>query len=302
MIKILLLFTSLAFLLPKPVNAQTFTYNFSAGYDNWQGDFSDYPVGEEDFYLLDFNRTTLPEPLDTNKYSLMITGDNHSDDLFMFLKRKITGLLPNTAYELVITVEFASNAPTNAPGVGGAPGEGVTVKAGATLIEPQKIIIDNYYQMNIDKNDQQQPGEDMDVIGHVGVSDTTTEFTLITRDNETYPFYITTGSSGEVWVCIGTDSGYEAVTTLFYNQITLVFTSILSIDGKSKELFIYPNPVIDMLFVPVKNMAYSIIDTYGKNIRSGTIYDSSSINVGSLPSGLYFLNLENNKSYKFIKQ
>ncbi|MCH7972961.1 MAG: T9SS type A sorting domain-containing protein [Bacteroidetes bacterium] len=228
--------------------SQTFMYDFSTGYEGWTGDFADYPITDSLFYELTFYRTNLPLPLDTNKSSLLISGNNHSDDLFMFIKRKILGLLPNTTYGLMISVVFASNAPTNAVGVGGAPGEGVIVKAGASTIEPLKINTDGFFLMNIDKGNQIQPGSDMDTIGHVGVSDTTTVFTLINRNNSNHLFTITTDSNGEVWVCIGTDSGFEATTTLYFDQITLTFNSTTGINDNKNyitEYFLsqnYPNP------------------------------------------------------------
>lgn len=167
----------------------------------------------------------------------------------MFIKRKITGLIPNTTYQLQVQVNFASNAPTNSVTVGGPLGEGVTMKAGATITEPNKIIIGGDYRMNIDKGNQTIPGVDMDTIGHVGVSDTTTVFTLTNRNNSTHLFTITTDSNGEVWVCIGTDSGFEATTTLYYNKITLTFNNILGLDDfiLTKGMTIYPNPASNII-------------------------------------------------------
>ncbi len=213
--KIILLLVIATLALPPVINAQSYSYNFTTGYEGWAGDFADYPITDSIFYELQFIRTTLPTPLNTNKYALKITGNNHSDDLFMFIKRKITGLLPNTKYRLSIDVEFASNAPTKAYGVGGAPSESVMMGAGASIIEPLKVKSDGYYRMNIDKLNQVFPGLDMDTIGHVGVSPNTTLFTLINRNNFTHLFSITTDFNGEVWVCIGTDSGFEATTTIY---------------------------------------------------------------------------------------
>jgi hypothetical protein len=204
---------------------KTLTYEFIDNMDGWKGDFADYPVIDSIFYELEFIRTTLPAPLNTSKYALKITGNNHSDDLFMFIKHKITGLLPNTIYKLLVDITLASKYPTNAVGVGGSPGEGVTIKAGASVIEPQKVNVDGFYRMNIDKGGQVVPGVDMDIIGNVGVTDTTTVFTLINRSNTTHLFTITTSASGEVWVCIGTDSGFEATTTLYINKISLSFVT-----------------------------------------------------------------------------
>jgi len=229
-------------------NSQTFVSDFSTGNDGWIGDFADYPVSDSLFYELQIYRAKLPSPLDTNQYSLMISGNNHSDDLFMFIKRKITGLSPNSTYQIFISADVASKYPTNAIGVGGAPGEGVKVKAGASLFEPVKVVADSYYRMNIDKDNQGNPGADMDTIGHIGVTDTTTVYTIINRNNSGHMFSIKTDSKGEVWISIGTDSGFEATTTLYYKKITLTFNSTTRIDDNKANNYKYalhqnfPNP------------------------------------------------------------
>lgn len=296
------------------IRAQTFSYNFTTGYEGWTGDFSDYPVTDSIFYELEFTRTTLPAPLSTCKHALKISGNNHSDDLFMFIKRKITGLLPNTTYQLFIDVEFASNAPTNASGVGGAPGESVTVKAGATLIEPLKINSDGFYLMNIDKSNQTEPGSDMDTIGHVGVSDTTEVFTLISRNNNMHPFVIETDANGEVWVCIGTDSGFEATTTLYYNQIDLTFTTTETSLNASRlpqpnGISIYPNPsseVINVTMDPaVAGQVYTIADMQGKIILTGKLTAGvSAIPIHELPKGMYLFKIgeQTKQLFKVIKK
>jgi len=200
------------------------TYIFYGDAEGWAGDFADYPVDSEEFYGLNFAWSHLPAPLDTAKGALMITGNNHSDDLFMFIKHKVDGLLRETDYIITIDVEFASDAPTNAAGIGGPPGEGVTIKAGAVASEPLKIAVDDFYTMNLDKGNQTSSGEDMAAIGHVGVSDTTTVFTLISRSNKADPCEVTTDENGELWVVIGTDSGFEGITTLYYSKIKLAIT------------------------------------------------------------------------------
>jgi uncharacterized protein (TIGR02145 family) len=222
---------SIIFITFLKTNSQTFSYSFSTDQEGWTHGFSDYPIGEEDFYELDFYWSPLPQPLNTDENSLYITGNNHSDDLFMFIKKQITGLSPNTTYQITIEVEFASIYMTNGMGVGGAPGEGVTMKAGATLYEPDTINGFDYlgydgWIMNLDKCNQTCPGPDMDTIGHVGVADTTTVYTLKTNNNISHPFTITTDDNGTVWIIIGTDSGFEATTSLYYNQINIVFTSL----------------------------------------------------------------------------
>ena len=292
------------------VNAQNYSYDFSNGYDGWSGDFADYPISDTEYYLLEFNRTTLPTPLNTNIYALKINGKNLSDDLFMFIKRKITGLNPNTTYQLLIDVEFASNVATNLFGIGGAPGEGVIMKVGASIIEPVRVNSNGYYIMNIDKGNQTTDGVDMNAIGHIGVSDTTTEFTLINRNNAANLFSITTDVNGEVWICIGTDSGFEGTTTLYYNRINLTFSTVLDLPdfNDSQAIKIYPNPTSELITVEINQIllgkTYKIIDQAGHQIASGKlISESSNINLKELPVGMYFLKIgeQINHTFKILK-
>jgi hypothetical protein len=308
--KIKLLFTIVTIAFTTSINAQTYTYDFISGYDGWTGDFADYPPADSILYQLEYTRTTLPAPLNTSKYALKIAGSNRSDDLFMFIKRKITGLIPNTTYQLQVQVDFASNVPTNAVGIGGAPGEAVRMKVGATIAEPNKTIIGSDYRMNIDKGNQSIPGVDMDTIGHIGVSDTTTKFTLINRNNTARLFTITTDSNGEVWVCIGTDSGFEGRTTLYYNKITLTFTNILGLDNfiLTKEMIIYPNPASDIISVKINprllGQNYKITDAVGRLVlRDKLESEIISININELPFGIYFFTISENKmqTFKVIK-
>ena len=308
--KIKLLFTIVTIAFTTSINAQTYTYDFISGYDGWTGDFADYPPADSILYQLEYTRTTLPAPLNTSKYALKIAGSNRSDDLFMFIKRKITGLIPNTTYQLQVQVDFASNVPTNSVGIGGAPGEAVRMKVGATIAEPNKTIIGSDYRMNIDKGNQSIPGVDMDTIGHIGVSDTTTKFTLINRNNTARLFTITTDSNGEVWVCIGTDSGFEGRTTLYYNKITLTFTNILGLDNfiLTKEMIIYPNPASDIISVKINprllGQNYKITDAVGRLVlRDKLESEIISININELPFGIYFFTISENKmqTFKVIK-
>jgi hypothetical protein len=211
----------------KPDHEESFTVTFSF-YDDangWIGDFADYPAGEEAFYELSAAWAHLPAPLDTTKGALRISGNNHSDDLFMYITRKVDGLSLSTSYQVTFDLELASDAPTNAAGIGGPPGEGVTLKVGAVPYQPSKLLGDNdFYVINLDKGNQTSSGSDMVAIGHIGVSDTTTVYTLIKRNNDSSPFTITTDEYGKFWVVIGTDSGFEGITTLYYSKIKLTIT------------------------------------------------------------------------------
>lgn len=279
------------------LRAQVFTYTFSNGYEGWEGDFADYPAQDSVFYELAFTRTGLPAPLNTARQALKITGNNHSDDLFMFIRRKITGLQPNTGYQVQIDMEVASNAPTNGIGVGGAPGEGVVFKAGLTRIRPRKVLDNSgFYLMNIDKANQSVPGTDMDTLGHAGVTDTTTAFALIHRSNAGHVFSFTTDSLGEGWVCIGTESGFESTTTLYYSEITLAFTAVTRIDDPAGEaLRIWPNPSQGILHIEGsdKPLRYACFTLQGQLVLQGTLSPGTTeVDVRLLAPGVYILRAE----------
>jgi hypothetical protein len=207
--------------------ATVFSYSYSFKIDDqgWTGDFADYPEGDSISYELVIKRDTIPTGTSTNSTTsgLLVSGNNGSDDLFMFIKKKITGLQPNTKYELMFNVRLSSKAPTGSFGIGGAPGESVYLKVGASLNEPKKELDAGSYRMNIDKGNQSTEGLDMINVGHVGVAATTTKYTTISRNNNSNnAFTIKTDSSGEIWVIVGTDSGYEGKTTLYYTQIEIL--------------------------------------------------------------------------------
>lgn len=202
-----------------------FTFDFKENEQGWAVGYADYPVGEDEFYELHSEWTTLPFPLNPAKKSLMVEGNNHSDDLFMFIKRKISGLDTLTTYQVKFVVEFASNYPETSFGIGGSPGSSVFLKAGATLEEPVAEEQEEMWQMNIDKGNQSEAGNDMLVLGNIGTPREDEQYDLLTRTNDDENiFEITTDATGELWLIVGTDSGFEGKTTLYYNRIRATFT------------------------------------------------------------------------------
>ncbi len=200
-----------------------YTYDFDSGMEEWIADFADYPEGEGESYDLEAEFSTLPSPLDNSEGAIKVSGTNMSDDLFMFIKKKITGLEPRTAYSVSFTVSFASDVADGMVGVGGSPGESVYIKAGATNFEPVPQV-DNmgYYRMNIDKGNQSQGGNDAVVLGDFS-NDTDEEIYTIKTVYNVEEVSVTADENGEAWVIVGTDSGFESTTTIYYDNIDVFF-------------------------------------------------------------------------------
>lgn len=193
----------------------TFTFDFGEGVQGWTTGFANYPAGEEQFYELDSGLRSLPPPLNQSSTGILLSGVNHSDALFMFLKGRLTGLKPDQNYAFQFLVEFASNAPSGCVGVGGAPGEAVVVLAGASPIEPEAVIVGGDYKMNIDEGV---------VVGNVanGLTDCDNPvYVMKTVPTTPVAFTATTDSQGTIWTTVGTRSGFEGRTAVYYTKVVV---------------------------------------------------------------------------------
>ena len=211
-----------------------FDYTFKEDQQGWVTDFADLPADfDETFYELDSGWGALPSGLEGN--AIYLSGHNHSDDLFMFLKVQVDGLKPNTSYQVEFTIDLASNTPAGLMGIGGSPGESVYVKAGATTDEPQVITDDqDWLRMNIDKGNQASEGEDMINLGTISNPnidlDTFTgeEYALMTLTSEGRSFDVVSDAQGKVWLIAGTDSGFEGPTSVYYDKISIQLSEVES--------------------------------------------------------------------------
>jgi hypothetical protein len=220
-----------------PVRGQstvTFATDFRQGAQGWSSGFADWPGTDPAFYELDSGIRTLPAEIGAGT-GFMIQGNNHSDDLFMFIKRRLTtadGILPNQSYRVQFTIRFGSTAPTGAAGVGGSPGESVTLKAGAGATEPDVVLIGGQVRMNVDKGDQNIGGRYASVFGDIANGRTpdpahAEPYVTVTRTG-TRSFAARSDAAGNLWLLVGTDSGFESLTRLYYQSIAV---SLRPLDG-----------------------------------------------------------------------
>ncbi len=195
------------------------------GSQSWSAGFSDYST-ETDTSLFEFKKglTTLPAPLDSNRKGFRLQGHNRSDDLFMYLTQKVPGFAPNTKFNVEFVVELATNAAEGSVGIGGSPANSVYLKAGASGIAPAVSLVGNMYTFNLDKGNQATGGKDLVVLGDISNGTTTSEYKFITRSSEGQKIQATSNSNGEIFVVVGTDSGFEGLTNVYYKLIQTRFT------------------------------------------------------------------------------
>lgn len=198
-------------------------FDFATDYQGWMPGFADYPVGKETEYALGSSLAPLPSPLDGARKGILLTGENHSDDLFMYVTREVARLAPNESYAVRFRVTLATNAPKNCAGIGGAPGESVVLKVGVMTVEPARVVdAAQYYRANFDHGSQLQGGRDAMPVGNIATSNTNCgapRYELKEFDSGSTPLALATTASGRVWLMVGVDSGFEGTTSVYITSV-----------------------------------------------------------------------------------
>lgn len=204
------------------------SYDFSQDLHGWETDFAYYSVTksatDSGGYNLSSEYTSLPENLGYRK-AIKVSGTNVDGKLFMYLRKKISGFKPNTDYTMALEVELASNARA-----GSSEGENVYLKAGAFYMEPKKVIEKDTYTLNIDTGNLNSAGEGVMLLGSIGTNSSngySDSYTLATYTSNTQQtaYHIRSNSQGELWLLVGTDSGFLGTTTLFYTKISFILSA-----------------------------------------------------------------------------
>jgi hypothetical protein len=212
-------------------------FDFCNGVQGWEAGFAEYAPEMEDMQL-EAGIRPLPSELGIEGTGYYLQGMNHSDDLFMFLKRRLgtdDGVVPGQEYRITFTIVFASNAPSGAVGIGGSPGESVFLKAGASTVEPE-VYLDSdtgYYLMNVDKGSGNgDNGKAASVIGHIAnglsadkIDMENPRYVSLKRQHE-HEYTVTASPDGELWLLIGTGSGFEDLNGIYYHRIAITMTPV----------------------------------------------------------------------------
>jgi len=216
-------------------------YDFANGDGGWQTGFADYAdytavhgQTPEEYYGIEAGIRSLPVELDRAATGMYLSGDNLSDDLVMFLKRRLSmadGLVPGRTYDAAFSIIFASRIPSGLIGAGGAPAESVWMKAGITVEEPQAVnTVGNDWRLNINTGNQSGDGPGAAVIGNIvnGRNWDASEARRyhIVRNSATGTARMTVGDDGQLWLFIGTDSGFMGTTAIYYLSVDVTLTPV----------------------------------------------------------------------------
>lgn len=202
-----------------PTTGLAFDFNQNDG--GFTPIFSDYPneQGVEEFYELRSGHEEVPIA-DAGK-GLFLSGNNHSDDLFMGYYKELSGLVPETEYQFTVRFQLATNVEGDMVGIGGGPGGSVFVKCGVASKEPENSLDAlNHFRLNIDKGSQSQSGADMTVVGTLAKEENNRPGEYEFNEIET-KVIARTDEAGTAYLVIGTDSGFEGVTSYYLDDISV---------------------------------------------------------------------------------
>jgi hypothetical protein len=204
-------------------NTYDLEFDFTNGQQDWVAGFVDYPVGKETEWGISSSLAPLPAPLNGSRKGILLTGINHSDDLFMYVTREITGLTATRQYVARFLVTLATNAPKNCVGIGGAPGESVVLKVGGMTAAPQRVVdAAQYYRASFDHGSQLNGGRDAAPVGDLANSNTNCgapRYELKQFDSGSTPITLTTDATGRFWLVVGVDSGFEGTTAVYITAV-----------------------------------------------------------------------------------
>jgi hypothetical protein len=197
---------------------------FQTGTDGWKAEFAEYSTATDSTTLeMPAGRTRLPTGLDTTKYAFRMQSNNRSDDMFMYIKKKVSGFIPNQNYSVTFEMDLGTQYPENSLGAGGSPGSSVYLKAGAVATEPTRKLEDGFYHFTLDKGQQSESGKDAVLLGNVSNGTDQPTYKLVRRSNADKPINIRANAQGEIWLFVGSDSGFEGLTVLYYDHIRATF-------------------------------------------------------------------------------
>ena len=218
---------------PAPVSI---SFDFRNGPLGWEAGFADYPpdTDKNDFFELRAQIRSLPPELGISGNGFYIHGANHSDDLFMFIKRRLNssdGIVAGQTYRVNFTLVFASATQTGCVGAGGSPD--AALKAGATPAEPIAILdtspMFSWLRMNVGKGGQ--PYGDLaasssgSTANGIPCGSQPPNYVSVQRNHQ-HTYLVNANSRGEIWLLVGMDSVFEGTTSLYYQRIDVTLTPV----------------------------------------------------------------------------
>ncbi len=213
---------------PGPVVELQFDFDDDA--EGWEPGFADLPADDQDFFELVGEWQRLPEELGSGG-ALFSSGQNRSDDLIMYWIHEIGDLTASTPYLVETVMVLGTNQPSGLVGIGGSPTVSVFVKAGGSAAKPEIVVDDlGFERLTVDIGTQSQDGQNARVIGDIDNPDVDREvqppapYAPLALDGTGTGVTVISDAEGRLWLLVGIDSGFEGLTSIYFDQIQIKLT------------------------------------------------------------------------------
>lgn len=215
-----LIFLAVNFIACKEDDVETDTViesDFQKDVNGWSAGYALYKDANKDSVKFVSGRNKLESPLDTTHYGFKVQGRNDEDSLFLYAKKKVSGLNSSKTYLLYFSVDLASSYPDTANGAGRLG----NLKVGASANEPKEVrdTVTKYNRATIGKGLWNVDGNEMGILGNLSNTATTSGYKLIGYNNNAKPVAIKPNAQGEIWLCVGADTRFKGTTTVFFDRI-----------------------------------------------------------------------------------
>lgn len=219
-------------------NTVGLSYDFSAGDQGWTADFANYFVDSNNpnQFQLESGIRPLPPSTSASGNGFYLSGQNDSASLDMYLKKSVgaaQGLVAGQKYQVLYSIDFASNAVSGQAGLGATP-DSVGLFAGAGNTEPKTVPGSTdpvpHYNLNLAPTGY---GSDATFVAAIGngllPSDNPqggdADYRSINRGS-VKTAVTTADANGQLWLFVGTSSGYDGTTGVYYERINVSFIPI----------------------------------------------------------------------------
>jgi len=188
-----------------------FTFEFTENLQGFELNTANHLVNDASNASIDYGLRQLPSPFEFRQ-GLFFTWDTETLRIKGFIKRRLTGLKPNSSFVVDFDVDIISNIPSSCTGAAGSPGEGLVVSGAVFNEEPIRVIVNaspnSEYRVNIDNPDSTTNSKIN--IGNFALPVPCLTATRVDWEQKTIKnddaFIFTSNSTGEAWMYISIDS------------------------------------------------------------------------------------------------
>ncbi len=201
--------------------------------EGWEALFADYPQGLEDSLKLSFDYGSFfPSELIGDVKAIIQTGYAANSDLFMFIKKQISGLEPEKQYAVVFNIELYAQLNQEYEGDIEQENKGSFLKSGVFTDEPGVILADGTGETpdtlvpDFQIGEANEAGLDMINVGKLEYTIPGATPVINFGSSVENPVNVMSDADGKVWLVLGVDTNIPVYMSIYYSNITVNYKRV----------------------------------------------------------------------------